>query len=30
MTSDIPYEPLAPEIVAHVKDLVLMGATGPA
>ena len=25
----IPYEPLAPEIVAHVKDLVLMGATGP-
>jgi len=25
----IPYEPLAPEIVAHVKDLVLMGATAP-
>ena len=25
----IPYEPLAPEIVAHVKNLVLMGATGP-
>ena len=25
----IPYEPLAPEITAHVKDLVLMGATGP-
>ena len=25
----IPYEPLAPEIIAHVKDLVLMGATGP-
>ncbi|MEG1932231.1 MAG: UDP-N-acetylmuramoyl-L-alanine--D-glutamate ligase, partial [Pygmaiobacter sp.] len=25
----IPYEPLAPEIVAHVKTLVLMGATGP-
>ena len=26
----IPYEPLAPEITAHVKNLVLMGATGPA
>ena len=25
----IPYEPLAPEILAHVKVLVLMGATGP-
>ena len=25
----IPYEPLAPEILAHVKHLVLMGATGP-
>ena len=25
----IPYEPLAPEIIAHVKCLVLMGATGP-
>ena len=25
----IPYAPLAPEIVAHVKVLVLMGATGP-
>ena len=25
----IPYEPLAPEIRAHVKTLVLMGATGP-
>ena len=25
----IPYEPLAPEIIAHVKVLVLMGATGP-
>ena len=25
----IPYEPLAPEVVAHVKNLVLMGATGP-
>ena len=25
----IPYEPLAPEILAHVKTLVLMGATGP-
>ena len=25
----IPYEPLAPEIIAHVKNLVLMGATGP-
>lgn len=25
----IPYEPLAPEILAHVKILVLMGATGP-
>ena len=25
----IPYEPLAPEVIAHVKDLVLMGATGP-
>ena len=25
----IPYEPLAPEITAHVKNLVLMGATGP-
>jgi len=24
----IPYEPLAPEILAHVKTLVLMGATG--
>ena len=26
---NIPYEPLAPEIIAHVKTLVLMGATGP-
>ena len=25
----IPYEPLAPEVIAHVKNLVLMGATGP-
>ena len=25
----IPYEPLAPEIITHVKTLVLMGATGP-
>ena len=25
----IPYEPLAPEILAHVKPLVLLGATGP-
>lgn len=25
----IPYEPLAPEILAHVKTLILMGATGP-
>lgn len=25
----IPYEPLAPEILAHVKVLVLMGQTGP-
>ena len=25
----IPYEPLAPELVAHVKVLILMGATGP-
>ena len=25
----IPYEPLAPELLAHVKTLVLMGATGP-
>ena len=25
----IPYAPLAPEICAHVKVLVLMGATGP-
>ena len=25
----IPYEPLAPAILAHVKTLVLMGATGP-
>ena len=25
----IPYEPLAPEILAHVKALVLMGQTGP-
>ena len=25
----IPYEPLAPEILLHVKTLVLMGATGP-
>ena len=25
----IPYGPLAPEILAHVKTLVLMGATGP-
>ncbi len=25
----IPYEPLAPEILAHVKTLVLMGATAP-
>ena len=24
-----PYEPLAPEVIAHVKNLVLMGATGP-
>ena len=24
----IPYEPLAPEILAHVKTLVVMGATG--
>ena len=29
MTKKIPYEPLAPEIVAHVKVLVLMGATAP-
>ena len=26
---EIPYEPLAPEVLAHVKTLVLMGATGP-
>ena len=26
---NIPYEPLAPEILEHVKVLVLMGATGP-
>ena len=26
---NIPYEPLAPELVEHVKILVLMGATGP-
>ena len=25
----IPYEPLAPEILAHVKLLILMGQTGP-
>ena len=25
----IPYAPLAPEVLAHVKTLVLMGATGP-
>ena len=25
----IPYEPLAPEILAHVKTLILMGATAP-
>ena len=25
----IPYAPLAPEILAHVKTLILMGATGP-
>lgn len=25
----IPYEPLAPEILQHVKLLILMGATGP-
>ena len=25
----IPYEPLAPEILQHVKTLILMGATGP-
>ena len=25
----IPYEPLAPELLAHVTVLVLMGATGP-
>ena len=25
----IPYEPLAPEILEHVKVLILMGATGP-
>ena len=25
----IPYEPLAPEILAHVKILILMGQTGP-
>lgn len=25
----IPYEPLAPEIVQHVRILILMGATGP-
>ncbi|MGN0708179.1 MAG: UDP-N-acetylmuramoyl-L-alanine--D-glutamate ligase [Faecalibacterium sp.] len=25
----IPYEPLAPEILQHVKVLILMGATGP-
>ena len=26
---NIPYAPLAPEVVAHVKTLVVMGATGP-
>lgn len=26
---NIPYAPLAPEIIAHVKTLILMGATGP-
>ena len=25
----IPYEPLAPEVIRHVKLLILMGATGP-
>lgn len=25
----IPYEPLAPEIIKHVKTLIIMGATGP-
>ena len=25
----LPYAPLAPEVIAHVKNLVLMGATGP-
>lgn len=25
----IPYEPLAPEILEHVKELILMGDTGP-
>ena len=25
----IPYEPLAPEVIRHVKTLILMGATGP-
>ncbi|MFI3169717.1 MAG: UDP-N-acetylmuramoyl-L-alanine--D-glutamate ligase [Faecalibacterium sp.] len=25
----IPYEPLAPELIAHAKCVVLMGATGP-
>ena len=25
----IPYEPLAPEIIEHVKTLIVMGATGP-
>ncbi len=25
----IPYEPLAPEVLQHVKTLILMGATGP-
>ena len=26
---NIPYEPLAPELIEHVKVLILMGATGP-
>ncbi len=26
---NIPYEPLAPEILEHVKTLILMGPTGP-
>ncbi|MDD3428722.1 MAG: UDP-N-acetylmuramoyl-L-alanine--D-glutamate ligase [Oscillospiraceae bacterium] len=25
----IPYEPLAPEIIEHVKELIVMGQTGP-